>query len=228
MCSSPKRRPKALCWSCVELLVAEEDHQVLHQRVMDLLEGLVAERPGEIDAEDLGADHGRELAHLDGLVAHGFPPYFCRKPTREKTMSDTLILRAATRPMRPPSRRPSPRPSSNTAASSCRSRAPSAKPPKASPPSSPRLRRHHRGAERPDAGLRHAEARWRTTSISAGCRCCRGARRRASPERLVEAVEDEARRRELAGVRLGVRVVLTENQRLFAVAGLRRDLARGA
>jgi ribosomal protein S18 acetylase RimI-like enzyme len=36
---------------------------------------------------------------------------------------------------------------------------------------------------------------------------------------LVEAVEDEARRRELAGVRLGVRVVLTENQRLFASMG---------
>lgn len=37
--------------------------------------------------------------------------------------------------------------------------------------------------------------------------------------RLVEAVEDEARRRELAGVRLGVRIVLTENQELFASLG---------
>ena len=37
--------------------------------------------------------------------------------------------------------------------------------------------------------------------------------------RLVEAVEDEARRRELAGVRLGVRIVLTENQRLFTALG---------
>ncbi|WP_422002818.1 GNAT family N-acetyltransferase [Reyranella sp.] len=37
--------------------------------------------------------------------------------------------------------------------------------------------------------------------------------------RLVEAVEDEARRRDLAGVRLGVRVVLTGNQRLFASLG---------
>ena len=37
--------------------------------------------------------------------------------------------------------------------------------------------------------------------------------------RLVEAVEDEARRRELAGVRLGVRIVLTENQRLFTSLG---------
>ncbi len=37
--------------------------------------------------------------------------------------------------------------------------------------------------------------------------------------RLVEAVEDEARRRELAGVRLGVRIVLTENQQLFSSMG---------
>jgi predicted N-acetyltransferase YhbS len=37
--------------------------------------------------------------------------------------------------------------------------------------------------------------------------------------KLVEAVEDEARRRELAGVRLGVRVVLTENQRFFTSLG---------
>ena len=37
--------------------------------------------------------------------------------------------------------------------------------------------------------------------------------------RLVEAVEDEARRRELAGVRLGVRIVLVENQKLFSSMG---------
>ena len=37
--------------------------------------------------------------------------------------------------------------------------------------------------------------------------------------RLIEAVEDEARRRELPGVRCGVRIVLTENQRLFASLG---------
>jgi len=38
---------------------------------------------------------------------------------------------------------------------------------------------------------------------------------------LVAAVEAEARRRGLAGVRLGVRIVLTENQRLFASLGYR-------
>jgi ribosomal protein S18 acetylase RimI-like enzyme len=45
------------------------------------------------------------------------------------------------------------------------------------------------------------------------------ARGRGIARRLVEAVEDEARRRELAGVRLGVRIVLTENQELFTSMG---------
>lgn len=38
-------------------------------------------------------------------------------------------------------------------------------------------------------------------------------------KRLIEAVEQEARRRGLPGVRLGVRVVLTNNQRLFTSLG---------
>lgn len=38
-------------------------------------------------------------------------------------------------------------------------------------------------------------------------------------KRLIAAVEAEARRRGLPGVRLGVGVVLTENQRLFAALG---------
>ena len=54
----------------VDLLVAEEDHQVLHQRVVDLLELLVAQRPRQVHAGDLRADGGRELAHADGLEAH--------------------------------------------------------------------------------------------------------------------------------------------------------------
>jgi ribosomal protein S18 acetylase RimI-like enzyme len=37
--------------------------------------------------------------------------------------------------------------------------------------------------------------------------------------RLIDAVEEEARRRGLPGVRLGVRVVLTDNQRLFNSLG---------
>lgn len=38
---------------------------------------------------------------------------------------------------------------------------------------------------------------------------------------LIQAVEAEARRRGLPGVRLGVRVVLTDNQRLFQALGYR-------
>jgi predicted N-acetyltransferase YhbS len=45
------------------------------------------------------------------------------------------------------------------------------------------------------------------------------ARGQGLAKRLVEAVEDEARRRELAGVRCGVRIVLTDNQRLFSSLG---------
>jgi predicted N-acetyltransferase YhbS len=45
------------------------------------------------------------------------------------------------------------------------------------------------------------------------------ARGRGIARRLVEAVEDEAYRRGLAGVRLGVRIVLTENQRFFSSLG---------
>ena len=40
-------------------------------------------------------------------------------------------------------------------------------------------------------------------------------------KRLIQAVEAEARRRGLSGVRLGVRIVLTDNQRLFQALGYR-------
>jgi len=45
------------------------------------------------------------------------------------------------------------------------------------------------------------------------------ARGESIARRLVGAVEDEARRRELAGVRLGVRIALVENQKLFSSMG---------
>lgn len=45
--------------------------------------------------------------------------------------------------------------------------------------------------------------------------------------RLVDAVEAEAKRRGLPGVRLGVRVVLTDNQRLFQSLGY-REISREA
>jgi ribosomal protein S18 acetylase RimI-like enzyme len=45
--------------------------------------------------------------------------------------------------------------------------------------------------------------------------------------RLIAAVEDDARARNLPGVRLGVRVVLTDNQRLFNALGY-REISREA
>jgi predicted N-acetyltransferase YhbS len=45
------------------------------------------------------------------------------------------------------------------------------------------------------------------------------ARGQGIARRLLEAVEDEARRRELAGLQLGVRIVLVENQQLFSSMG---------
>jgi ribosomal protein S18 acetylase RimI-like enzyme len=45
--------------------------------------------------------------------------------------------------------------------------------------------------------------------------------------RLIAAVEDDARARGLPGVRLGVRVVLTDNQRLFNSLGY-REISREA
>ena len=45
------------------------------------------------------------------------------------------------------------------------------------------------------------------------------ARGRGIARRLVTAAEDEACRRGLAGVRLGVRIVLTENHRFFSSLG---------
>lgn len=47
------------------------------------------------------------------------------------------------------------------------------------------------------------------------------ARGRGLARLLIDAVEAEALRRGLAGVRLGVRIVLTDNQRLFASLGYR-------
>jgi hypothetical protein len=51
-------------------LIAEEDHQIVHQCVVQFLELLVAERFGEIDAVDLRADDGGKLAHFNRLIAH--------------------------------------------------------------------------------------------------------------------------------------------------------------
>ena len=50
------------------LLVAEEDHQILHQRIVHFLELLVAEILRQIDTENFGADDRIELPHFNRLV----------------------------------------------------------------------------------------------------------------------------------------------------------------
>src|SRR5262245_47222927 len=62
-----------------QLLIVEEDHQMLEERVMHLVELLVIERFGEIDTKDLCADAGRQLAYFYGLVTR---PYPCSRPCR--------------------------------------------------------------------------------------------------------------------------------------------------
>jgi hypothetical protein len=53
------------------VLIAEEDHLVLDEGVVDLLERGLLERPGQVHAEHLGADMGCELLDGQGLVTHG-------------------------------------------------------------------------------------------------------------------------------------------------------------
>src|SRR5258707_6880580 len=67
-----------------ELLVAEEDDEVLHQRVVHLVELLIAERPRQIDPGNLGADMRRQLFDLDRLVRHrcSSGPRLCRTISR--------------------------------------------------------------------------------------------------------------------------------------------------
>jgi hypothetical protein len=70
MCSLPKRRAKSLCLFDAQLLVSEEDHQAIHERVMHLLELLVPERIGQVDATDFCADVRGGIVYFDGLIGH--------------------------------------------------------------------------------------------------------------------------------------------------------------
>jgi len=42
----------------IDVLVAEQHHRMLQEGPVDLVELLVAELPGQVDAGDLGADEG--------------------------------------------------------------------------------------------------------------------------------------------------------------------------
>jgi hypothetical protein len=55
-----------------QFLVAEEDHLMRHERIVHLLELLVAQRPAEIDTGDLRADCRGGRLNLDGFVGHGW------------------------------------------------------------------------------------------------------------------------------------------------------------
>jgi hypothetical protein len=80
------------------LLVAEEDHQVLHQRIVHLLELLVAQWPGEVDPGNLGADRGGELANANRLIGHVSSGHFSEivpQRARHLTIGDMdLTVRA--------------------------------------------------------------------------------------------------------------------------------------
>jgi hypothetical protein len=62
--------PQLLVPLRTEPLLAEEDHQMVHECRMHLPELLVIERLGQIDAVDLGTDLRGRFAYFDGPVGH--------------------------------------------------------------------------------------------------------------------------------------------------------------
>jgi hypothetical protein len=55
----------------VERLIAEKQHLVLRESLMQLLDLAVAEWFGQCDALDIGADARRNRRDTDGSIAHG-------------------------------------------------------------------------------------------------------------------------------------------------------------
>ncbi len=66
-----KRPPERLVRVVVDVLVAEEDHVVFGDGGMQLVDLPIAQRLGEVDAEDLGADHPGDRTHVQHFIAHG-------------------------------------------------------------------------------------------------------------------------------------------------------------
>ena len=58
-----------------ELLVAEEDHLMRHQRIVNFLEHLIAERLRQVDPRDLRPDNRADRLHFNALVRHGVLPF---------------------------------------------------------------------------------------------------------------------------------------------------------
>ena len=55
-----------------QLLLAKEEHQMIHERIVHILELPVSELLGQVDAKDLGADAWRHLAYFYALIDHAF------------------------------------------------------------------------------------------------------------------------------------------------------------
>ena len=55
----------------VKRLIAKEQDLMLRQRLVQLFDLAVAERLGERQTVDLGANAGRDWRDVDGFVAHG-------------------------------------------------------------------------------------------------------------------------------------------------------------
>src|SRR5436309_2571863 len=68
-----------------QMLVAEEDHEVLGQGAVDLVERAVAERPRQIDPADLTADDRRQFVDGDRVV-------------RRRLIGEVLVTGAIVRP----------------------------------------------------------------------------------------------------------------------------------
>ena len=54
-----------------QVLVSKEDHQVIHQRVVDGLDRRLLQGPGQVDAANLGADGRRQGFDRQGALGHG-------------------------------------------------------------------------------------------------------------------------------------------------------------
>src|SRR5271166_1242781 len=67
-----KQAPKSLVLIEGQLLIAKEQHLMRHQRVVHLLELLVAQLFAQVDAANLRADRGRDRLHVDSLIGHGW------------------------------------------------------------------------------------------------------------------------------------------------------------
>src|SRR5215469_1330768 len=63
--------PERLVAFHVKRLIAKEQDLMLRYRLVQLLDLAIAERLGERQAVDLGAEVGRDRRDIDGFIAHG-------------------------------------------------------------------------------------------------------------------------------------------------------------